>query len=463
MKAKLLVAALAAALVMTAAAAWSASGGQGTTQASPAVTLGIDANPAGNTATSLGPIETSRTVACGETFDVDIYITDVTELIVWSVFFNYDSSVVYPSARDVQMFLAAAPGSDVADHSDGDPDFDGKYDLLAADDVAPDSGTGVLARLTLKAVEEGTTTLSMDEPFFFKSPFDQVNIESMSSAEITVSGGVCPGDTDGDGWPDPVDNCPSVPNPDRADADRDGLGDVCDDDDDNDTVTDGNDNCPFDANPDQADSDADGSGDACDSTPGTPTPTPTPSPTPGTPTPTPTPGTPTPPPGTTALVSGWNSLCYLGPEQPIEDALAGVANDILAVYRMRADQGFDRWFPNRPEVSTISAVSPFQSLVILSAQQASWENEPSGTPPTLVSLSRGWNNVCYTGATKDVQAATAGISENFNVLYTLAQDQTWRRFIPGRPEVSNLGQLESSTSALILVTSDNGALWVFDA
>ncbi len=37
-----------------------------------------------------------------------------------------------------------------------------------------------------------------------------------------------PGDIDNDGVPDLLDNCPLHPNPDQADADRDGLGDVCD-------------------------------------------------------------------------------------------------------------------------------------------------------------------------------------------------------------------------------------------
>jgi hypothetical protein len=34
-------------------------------------------------------------------------------------------------------------------------------------------------------------------------------------------------DRDGDGVPDDIDNCPTVPNPDQADRDLDGLGDSC--------------------------------------------------------------------------------------------------------------------------------------------------------------------------------------------------------------------------------------------
>jgi predicted outer membrane repeat protein len=57
-------------------------------------------------------------------------------------------------------------------------------------------------------------------------------------------------DSDGDGIPDTIDNCPAIYNPDQTDADLDGKGDFCD-------------NCPVHANPDQADCDEDGIGDVC--------------------------------------------------------------------------------------------------------------------------------------------------------------------------------------------------------
>ena len=56
-------------------------------------------------------------------------------------------------------------------------------------------------------------------------------------------------DSDGDGIPNPADNCPAIDNPNQADFDTDGQGDACDPDDDNDGVADGGDNCPLMRNP----------------------------------------------------------------------------------------------------------------------------------------------------------------------------------------------------------------------
>ena len=80
-------------------------------------------------------------------------------------------------------------------------------------------------------------------------------------------------DTDNDGVPDDVDNCPLIANEFQEDADGDLLGDVCDEC--TDTDVDGfgdpgyaantcdEDNCPTTYNPGQEDTNTDGIGDAC--------------------------------------------------------------------------------------------------------------------------------------------------------------------------------------------------------
>lgn len=76
-------------------------------------------------------------------------------------------------------------------------------------------------------------------------------------------------DADGDYIPDALDNCPSVQNPEQADADGDGHGDSCPavQDTDGDGVADGQDNCPTVGTSDFSDRDGDGVGDPCDKSP----------------------------------------------------------------------------------------------------------------------------------------------------------------------------------------------------
>lgn len=78
-------------------------------------------------------------------------------------------------------------------------------------------------------------------------------------------------DTDGDGVPDSLDNCRTIPNANQADGDHDGVGDGCDRcagqpdlvDSDSDSIPDGCDTCPRVYDPTNLDSDGDGVGDAC--------------------------------------------------------------------------------------------------------------------------------------------------------------------------------------------------------
>ena len=195
----------------------------------------------------------------------------------------------------------------------------------------------------------------------------------------------------------------------------------------------------------------------------TPTPTPTPSPSPtATPsvTATPTP-TGTPPAGAVSLVSGWNDSCYQGQTQAIGDAFAPVAAQVQAVYRMRPDQGFDRWFPTRTDLSTIDTLNPFDQLFILVADGATWTVQPVAQPPSSATLNSGWNSVCYLGGGKDTATAATGISGAFSIMYSLPPNQAWLRYVPGQPDVSTLTQLDTFTSVLILMTASEGGTWAF--
>jgi hypothetical protein len=67
-------------------------------------------------------------------------------------------------------------------------------------------------------------------------------------------------DQDRDGVPDSSDNCPTVPNPDQANVDKDSMGDACDPDADNDGVPNSSDAFPLDRT-ESVDTDGDGIGD----------------------------------------------------------------------------------------------------------------------------------------------------------------------------------------------------------
>jgi hypothetical protein len=137
-------------------------GGESTAQGP--TSIGVDADPAGNTATSLGPIDSCVSVSTGDTFDVDIFVADVVDLLAWEVYFVYDSSIISIVDHDVHMFQAVDGESNIFDFSEVLPDLDARYGVAAADladPPAPDSGSGVLAHLTLKAEGPGVSPASI--------------------------------------------------------------------------------------------------------------------------------------------------------------------------------------------------------------------------------------------------------------------------------------------------------------
>jgi hypothetical protein len=178
---------------------------------------------------------------------------------------------------------------------------------------------------------------------------------------------------------------------------------------------------------------------------------------------------------TIPLVAGWNDSCYAGPSQPIEEAMASIIDNVLAVYLYTADQQWEQYFPGRCEevegICTITDLNPYDQLFILMAAGAGadWVVGPIETGALAdnkdqeIDLVKAWNSVCYAGADKATEEAVSDIESSIAIMYKLASDQTWRRYIPGRPEIPDtLTTLHRYDSVILLVTAEAGITWKFD-
>jgi hypothetical protein len=157
--------------------------------------LAVDADPDGNAATSLGAADQCVAVRSGDSVQVDIVVTDVTDLLGWEAYAIYDAAVLKLTDRDVKLFLAANAGSNVFDASDAPANANGRYHVGGADIAdppVPDSGSGVLARLTFSALSPGASLISIRSLDF--SGDDGVDIGPI----MTALGGERIGDSDGD-------------------------------------------------------------------------------------------------------------------------------------------------------------------------------------------------------------------------------------------------------------------------
>lgn len=155
---------------------------------------------------------------------------------------TFDPAVEYPTGTTPRLLAA------------GDLNGDGSADLVTPNEASHDISV---------LLGNGDGTFAPELRFAgalypFMAAILDVNQDGTNDVAVTGNGGLrvflnltgSP-DTDADGYPDIVDNCPAVPNADQQDRDGDQAGDVCD-------------NCADYPNANQQDSDGDGWGDACD-------------------------------------------------------------------------------------------------------------------------------------------------------------------------------------------------------
>jgi len=127
--------------------------------------VSVDAVPdAGNTATAVGPIDTSRSTTCGAIFNVDVVIQGVTNIAGFQADLLYNPAVLRVTAVNYN-FLLTTTGRVVINFGNPTPDTDGDFLLFAAMySITPftgASGNGVLARITLEAVGSGSSALDL--------------------------------------------------------------------------------------------------------------------------------------------------------------------------------------------------------------------------------------------------------------------------------------------------------------
>jgi hypothetical protein len=163
----------------------------------------------------------------------------------------------------------------------------------------------------------------------------------------------------------------------------------------------------------------------------------------------------------TTLSVGWNQVCYVGAEQPVEAALSDIAGSVQALYRIGTGGALDRWFPDSPQMSTIHTLVPCDPLLVLMSETVTWTQTSDQAAPDTADLEQGWNAVCYEGEDEDIEEAVKGVHDQIATIYALVPGQGWLRYVPDRPEVSTLDRLQRHQPILVLVSEPAGATWHF--
>jgi hypothetical protein len=148
-------------------------------------TIGINMQPGAGTASSAGDSQGCVSVKAGDSFNADVFITNTAPLTEWELRVDYDPSIVSLESADSNYLLVASGGQ--LFRSDFEQEKPGRVFLDAVEPHSPDGGSGVLTRLHLKALSDGTSSLQITtNPSYF-------------GPRLVGAGGAIVGDTNGDG------------------------------------------------------------------------------------------------------------------------------------------------------------------------------------------------------------------------------------------------------------------------
>jgi hypothetical protein len=186
--------------------------------------MSIDVDITGNTATSLGPLDSCVEARPGDTVTVDVSALNIpvtTAMIAFTYTIQYDESRVWVETKDHQFLLAANAGSGLFTFSDPTPDqnFDDRWDGAAIDvsdysEVPPEYGSGVLSRLSIsisQSAPDGMYSLTLTEAGHVDTMSEGYAPDVLNDAVIAVRA-ACP-PLEGTPTPVPTATPPATPTP----------------------------------------------------------------------------------------------------------------------------------------------------------------------------------------------------------------------------------------------------------
>ena len=155
--------------------------------------LGVDLVSDGNTGAFAGSVQSCVEVDVGVLFPVDIYIKDAVDLRAWELRFAFDPELLSLVGHDFEHFLLSTSPRGTIFPSLFEVERAGRYFVAATEfRGTPDSGSGVLVRLTMQAMAPGRSpAMIVTEPRYFAPRLTDANGDApfedqVSQGEVAV-------------------------------------------------------------------------------------------------------------------------------------------------------------------------------------------------------------------------------------------------------------------------------------
>ncbi len=131
-------------------------------QAQSVTRLGVDLISDGDADSFVGSVQGCLEVDVGDSFPIDLYIEDAQGLRAWELRFSFDHELLQIVGHDFGQFLLSTDPSGIIFPSLYEMETADRYFLAASEfRGTPDSGSGVLARMSMQAMAPGRSTVTI--------------------------------------------------------------------------------------------------------------------------------------------------------------------------------------------------------------------------------------------------------------------------------------------------------------